>query len=945
MNKPSRTWIVKDKEGRIFGPFLTERILKQIERGYFSGGELVALYPGGSWIPISKAPEFYDKLLDVLANEGMAGRRAPSGSFANEAADQAEGNDGGPQAGDEVKFRGRVVRESDEEQAEKESSPTQVEKVNPPGRDAPVIELSNLQKLQKTERKKIARLPLFLILSAIVLVVAALLLTPEKKQGRMRLLAPRKGMPEVSKQETERRLQRGLGFFQSDTYSGYVQAQTAFVEMTEGASNHPVAYASLCMVYRELWPFTAQDSENLRVFSQVAQDAKRLDPAGFAGATCEIMYLNAANRVREARGLTDLWITTQSSAAILYDLTAEFLMNEQKWREAAGYAEKAAVLWSQWLKPYVVEARNRARVREFPEALRLYREVLKAQPNHQVARIELALIELNQFNQIDKSFEMLRTAIDSGEPLPLEAELSASFALAQIYEKRNNKREAKKLAARAYALAPNDQAIRELLLRLGVADDLKSTGAGSRELLFRGDQYARIGDCVAAQAEYRAAFDVDPSNAMAAMKAAKCLWQLNQSNDAIDWLKKAIVADPKMVEAYILLADYFSQRFDYLSAINTLQKIQQIAPKNFEVARGFAQVELRRNNFQGTISFSRRALELYEADPETYLIMAEAHMGMAQFPDAQRFAQRAIELDQTRVSAQSLYVRILLDLQGIDSALTYVDSLINTYQHIVDYRVTKGEVLLREERYEAAIQVLAEARSLEKSNKKALLLMGQAYKGLGQNTEALRSFLEAAEMDPSDAHPLYRAGLLYSQEERTLKDAARQFQRVLKINPRFPLAHVQLGYVYLKQGLLKEALEEANSERANNPELPDSYVLAAEVHYAMKQYSSCAGEYQKAVSRRVTESSIYVKMARCYRLSGAIDSALSLLNQAKAQESGNPDIYKELGAAYQVRSMGNEALDAYSQYLALAPNAIDRKDVEALMRRIQAGDFGAETRE
>jgi Flp pilus assembly protein TadD len=83
-------------------------------------------------------------------------------------------------------------------------------------------------------------------------------------------------------------------------------------------------------------------------------------------------------------------------------------------------------------------------------------------------------------------------------------------------------------------------------------------------------------------------------------------------------------------------------------------------------------------------------------------------------------------------------------------------------------------------------------------------------------------------------------------------------------------------------------------------------------------------------------------MARCYRLSGAVDSAVSLLNQAKARESGNADVYKELGATFQVRGMPNEALEAYGQYLALVPNAADKAEVEAVIRKIQSGDLSFE---
>ena len=79
-------------------------------------------------------------------------------------------------------------------------------------------------------------------------------------------------------------------------------------------------------------------------------------------------------------------------------------------------------------------------------------------------------------------------------------------------------------------------------------------------------------------------------------------------------------------------------------------------------------------------------------------------------------------------------------------------------------------------------------------------------------------------------------------------------------------------------------------------------------------------------------------MARCNRRSGSLDAALSLLREAEAKESGNPDLYKELGAIYQTKGMGEEALKSYDRYLALMPNAPDRRQVEAQMHRIEAGE-------
>src|SRR4051812_10289118 len=67
MGEAARKWIIKDAEGRILGPFTTEKILYKIGRGEFDGQEFVALHPSGDWIPISQDPQFYDRLLESLS--------------------------------------------------------------------------------------------------------------------------------------------------------------------------------------------------------------------------------------------------------------------------------------------------------------------------------------------------------------------------------------------------------------------------------------------------------------------------------------------------------------------------------------------------------------------------------------------------------------------------------------------------------------------------------------------------------------------------------------------------------------------------------------------------------------------------------------------------------------------------------------------------------------
>src|SRR5262249_39230542 len=158
----------------------------------------------------------------------------------------------------------------------------------------------------------------------------------------------------------------------------------------------------------------------------------------------------------------------------------------------------------------------------------------------------------------------------------------------------------------------------------------------------------------AAQAHYKSAFECD-QNAMSALKAAQCLWKLSFSTEAIEWLNRAIKADSKLIEAYVTLADYQAQRYNFLAASRVLDTAKLVNPKSHEVYRGYALVELRRNNGKGSVTFGKKALQLYENDVETLIILAQASLLMKDYKMAFNYSSKAVEIDVNHRKAQIAY--------------------------------------------------------------------------------------------------------------------------------------------------------------------------------------------------------------------------------------------------------------------------------------------------
>jgi tetratricopeptide (TPR) repeat protein len=352
-------------------------------------------------------------------------------------------------------------------------------------------------------------------------------------------------------------------------------------------------------------------------------------------------------------------------------------------------------------------------------------------------------------------------------------------------------------------------------------------------------------------------------------------------------------------------------------------------------------VELRRGNPQGAIGYGKRALQIYETDVATQILMAQAYIATGDYRLAYNYASKAIEIDINDRKAQTVYAETLLGLQGVDVAIDYLLKLIAGYPLVIDYRLALGELYEKDERMDEAEEAFRQIVRIQEKPKLAYIQLAKVLKTEGKLNEALEFLLKAAVLDPADASPLFQAGLIYLETRRGT-EAMAQFQRVLRTNKLFPLVHYHMGRTALLMNNPDQALDEALQEKAINPNLSDAYLLAAEAHSALKQYSLCATEYQKAIKLRPQSSPVYVKLAQCYRKSGNVDVASDMLAHAASREPGLAEIYKEQGAIFELKGESQHAIEAYNQYFVLDPNALDRAQIEQRILTLQKGGVSPE---
>lgn len=954
-------WNLKDKKGRIFGPFSTSKIMSLIERGYLDGEELITPKNAERWVEISKYPEFYDVIIESLKNEHKSLADSDiSAELTVSQESEAISNQDEPvviqeseQESDRPRKRGKVIIEDEKSskrdsiagqkkkskvEVEDETKSQKQEVKKSSGDIGEVVDLKETKTFLKKEIKK--NKTVNIVIAVIILIFAFIIYSSFEDSvpmgdGKISLIFPTQKRAPLSLTETQELLKKSLAEFQKDDFKGYYKALQNLVIILESNPKNLDAISLLCLTYRELWPFAFQDSKDLQSLTKLVQLAQGENSLGVHGATCRAVQTSLTAESSALNSVLQSLLAEYPTAAVLYEMQGQVLSNQNQKSTAIAYVQKTQNLWPQWVKPFYLEAQMRTDIQDYFNAAKIYKDILARNPKHAKSQVELGILELTQFKN-QKGLDQIQLGMSESK-LPNDVLVRGYSALTNHYISSNPKK-ALEYAQKAFILDPRNSALRNTILSLGGEAALSEIKSEDSQLVVLGDSYFRNKNYLAAQAEYKTAFEINPKNATAALKAAESLWNLNQTKEAIDWALKALKADPKLVETYVKLSDYYSQKYDFKAAGDFLLKARSETKVNYQILRAYAQLELRRHSPKTAQKYAEDALRLYDGDVESLNILAEALMQQNQYEKAYQYSAKAISLEGNNSRAQEIYAETLLGLRGIGAAKEYLAQLINTYPENVDYRASLGLILMKDERYSEAIPVLKNVVDANPNHMRSHMLLGKAYVQSNDLSEALKTFFKAASLDPSGAEPMFEIGLTYLKSPSTAGKALKSFQKIIETNPRYPKVYYYAGEAALLLNLKKQAEEYAQMEKKMNPKLADPYILLANIYSSQDKYSQAAAELRRAVQLRPDDSDLYVQLAKNHRLAGQLDVAASMLRVAIQKESGNPAVYREQGAVFEKQGLNDQAVAAYSRYLELKPNAEDRADVQSRIISLGGGD-------
>jgi tetratricopeptide (TPR) repeat protein len=197
---------------------------------------------------------------------------------------------------------------------------------------------------------------------------------------------------------------------------------------------------------------------------------------------------------------------------------------------------------------------------------------------------------------------------------------------------------------------------------------------------------------------------------------------------------------------------------------------------------------------------------------------------------------------------------------------------------------------------------------------------GNLLKGEGKPKEAIREYQTALELDPTNAAYHANLGDVYRQLKR-LEEAEGQYQLAVGYDPendsyhyRLAVIYYDLAVIYHDQEKFSSAIEEYEAAVAINDREPTYHGGLGDAYRQKDRMKEAAGAYKRAIELDESNASYHAHLAEVYHYLGNREGAATEYSEAIRLNEENPAYHYGLAQVYGAQD--NKLQEAIQSYQA-----------------------------
>lgn len=554
------------------------------------------------------------------------------------------------------------------------------------------------------------------------------------------------------------------------------------------------------------------------------------------------------------------------------------------------------------------------------EAVTEATEILKRDPNDLPTHRLLARIYLRSLGDINngtgvQSESVAKAIAEYSEVHRLDpSDQEASLWLSRLYRLHNEPEKAEQVLRNMLKEDPDNEAaveqLTQLLLDENKAQDAikllegmtaHSTSATLFDLL--GDAYTQTHDYAKAEAAYRKAADLDPSELSHLRGLGQTLLSEEKYPEALSVYQKLADLMPDDSDVYLRIAQIYRELHQLDKAEENLLKARQYNPGSLEVMYNEAMIYESQGRYdeairvlsdavtgvksQSNVLPSRRRslailyqqLGMLYRDTQNYQAAIYTFQELGHLGDEEDRRARLLVMDTYRLAkdlpkalqagretmakypsdsaVRASQALLLGENQQTDEAVKLLQADLKGTPADREVYLNIAQVYERGRRYKEAEEAARKAESMAtepRDNEIAWLLLGAVYERQKQFDKAEEEFKKVLDMNPKNAQVLNYYGYMLADRGVRLDEAKDLVQRAVDLDP-FNGAYLDsLGWVYYKQNKIEDAeaaLRKAIEHEAHDPtirsHLGDVYAKQGRMDLAAVEWEKSLTEWRRTL--------------------------------------------------------------------------------------------------
>jgi Tfp pilus assembly protein PilF len=208
---------------------------------------------------------------------------------------------------------------------------------------------------------------------------------------------------------------------------------------------------------------------------------------------------------------------------------------------------------------------------------------------------------------------------------------------------------------------------------------------------------------------------------------------------------------------------------------------------------------------------------------------------------------------------------------------------VKEYQRAAEMQPTEahlfawGAELLMHHAPEPAIEVFAKGHRLYPQSSRMMLGLGAAWYAQRSTEQAMQTFLEACDLNPSDPTPYLFLGRLQATEQVVPSGWIDRMKRFVTLHPENAEAHYLYAVALMKQGNHSGAVDVAETELNTAIKLDskfgDAYLQLGILRSERQDFSGAIDALEKAVELTPAADEAHYRLAQVYRRLGETEKA------------------------------------------------------------------------